>query len=69
MRGDCVPGIGFSKAALEYVFHQAVNLCLHHVDLLVNWEEEPHLNAISPRTPFVGLCVSLDTFSTTVGDK
>lgn len=29
----------------------------------------PHLNDISLRTTFVGLCVSLDTFSTTVGDE
>lgn len=57
------------KSCIRLCLHQAVNLCLYHIELLVSWEEAPHLNDISLRTTFVGLCVSLDTFSTTVGDK
>lgn len=57
------------ESCIRLCLHQAVNLCLYHIELLVNWEEAPHLNDISLRTTFVGLCVSLDTFSTTVGDK
>lgn len=57
------------KSCIRLCLHQAVNLCLYHLELLVSWEEAPHLNDISLRTTFVGLCVSLDTFSTTVGDK
>lgn len=57
------------KSCIRLYLHQAVNLCLYHIELLVNWEEARHLNDISLRTTFVGLRVSLDTFSTTVGDK
>lgn len=57
------------KSCIRLCLHQAVYLCLYHIELLVSWEEAPHLNGISLRTTFVGLCVSLDTFSTTVGDK
>lgn len=67
--GFLYPSHRLLKSCIRLCLHQAVNLCLYHIELLVSWEEAPHLNGISLRTTFVGLCVSLDTFSTTVDDK
>lgn len=57
------------KAALDCVFIRQL-IC---ASITENFEHPgkrcPHLNDISLRTTFVGLCVSLDTFSTTVGDE
>lgn len=37
------------KSCIRLCLHQAVNLCLYHIELLVIWEEAPHLNDISLR--------------------
>lgn len=66
VRGSSSPRHRLLMSCIRLCLHQAVNLCLYHIELLANWEEVPHLNDISLRTTFVGLCVSLDTFSTTV---
>lgn len=66
VRGSSSPRHRLLMSCVRLCLHQAVNLCLYHIELLANWEEVPHLNDISLRTTFVGLCVSLDTFSTTV---
>lgn len=67
--GQLFPRPRLLKAALDCVFIRLL-IC---ASITENFEHPgkryPHLNDISLRTTFVGLCVSLDTFSTTVGDE
>lgn len=67
--GQLSPRHKLLKAALDCVFIRLL-ICASVTENLEHPGKRcPRLNDISLRTTFVGLCVSLDTFSTTVGDK
>lgn len=67
--GQLSPRHRLLKAALDCVFIRLL-ICASVTENLEHPGKRcPRLNDISLRTTFVGLCVSLDTFSTTVGDK
>lgn len=67
--GQLSPRHRLLKAALDRVFIRLLICALVTETLEHPGKSCPHLNDISLRTTFVGLCVSLDTFSTTVGDE